>query len=121
MNKLNINDSQKLSEIKKAFSDKFPHLKIEFFSDEHRVGEANSRKAMYDDSLTLREIRKNHTSGELSIDGHQKTSTFEGNFHDHFGVTVQVFRRSGNIWLQTTTTDDWSLTHQENTGKEFDN
>ncbi|MBK6524240.1 MAG: hypothetical protein IPG07_01010 [Crocinitomicaceae bacterium] len=76
---------------------------------------------MYEDSLTLKEIRKNHTAGELSIDGHQKTSTFENNFHDHFGVTVQVFRRSGNLWLQTTTTDEWSLAHQEKTGQEFDN
>jgi hypothetical protein len=120
MNKLSISDSQKLKEIKDAFSAKFPHLKIEFFADEHKVGEANSRKAMYDDSLTLKSIRKNHMAGELSIDGHQKTSTFENNFHDHFGVTIQVYRKSGNIWIQTTTTDDWSLTHQENTGKEFD-
>jgi hypothetical protein len=121
MKTLMINDTQKLKEIKDAFNANYPHLKIEFFSEEHKTGEASSRKAMYEDSLTLKEIRKNHTAGELSIDGHQKTSTFENNFHNHFGVTVQVFRRSGNLWLQTTTTDEWSLAHQEKTGQEFDN
>ena len=121
MQTLKIHDGLKLKEIKDAFNAKFPHLKIEFFADEHRVGEANARKSMYDDSLTLATIRKKHNDGELSIDGHQKTSTFEQHFHDHFGVTVHVFRRSGNLWLQTTTTDDWSLAHQEKTGQEFDN
>lgn len=121
MKTLQISDNLRLKEIKNSFSEHFPHLKIEFFSVEHQTGEATARRAMYDDNLLLKDIRKNHTTGELSIDGHLKTSTFETSFHDHFGVNVQVFRKSGNIWLQTTTTDDWTLAHQEKTGQEFDN
>lgn len=120
MNTLNISDDKKLRDIKDAFNAKFPHLKIEFFSEEHNEGEATAYKAMYDDELLLKDIRKNHNSGELSIDGHQKTCTFEQNFHDHFGVNVQVFRRTGNIWLQTTKTDDWTLSQQESKGQEYD-
>ncbi|MBK7129482.1 MAG: hypothetical protein IPM74_06790 [Crocinitomicaceae bacterium] len=120
MKTIHISDNQKLKEIKEAFSNVYPHLKLEFFSEDHKTGEASARKAMYDDSLCLKDIRKNHHAGDLSVDGHQKTSTFERSFHDHFGLSVQVFRRSGNIWLQTTTTDDWTLAHQEETGKEFD-
>ena len=75
---------------------------------------------MYVDTLLLKDIRKNHTSGELSIDGHQKTITFEENFLEHFGVNVQVFRKAGRIWLQTIMTDDWTLAAQEHKGEEFD-
>lgn len=121
MNTLHISDNTQLKEIKKAFNDKFPHLKIEFFAEEHDAGEASAYKSMYDDELYLKDVRKNHTEGDLSIDGHQKTSTFEANFKEHFGVNVQVWRRAGNLWLQTTITDSWSLSEQERKGVEYDN
>lgn len=120
MQTLKISDNLQLKQIKNNFNEHFPHLKIEFFSEEHHNGEGSGRKAMFDDELLLKDIRTLHNSGELSIDGHQKTSTFENNFHDHFGVNVQVFRKSGRIWLQTISTDEWTLSHQENKGKEFD-
>jgi len=120
MKTLKISDNKKLKDIKKEFNEHFPHLKIEFFSEEHHQGEGNPRKAMYDDNLLLKDIRTKHNEGELSIDGHQKTSTFEESFHDHFGVNVQVFRKQGRIWLQTIVTDDWTLAHQEQKGEEFD-
>ena len=120
MQTLKIDDSKQLKEIKLAFNKHFPHLKLEFFSEEHHQGEGSERKAMYDDTLLLKDIRKNHTEGELSIDGHQKTCTFEENFFNHFGVNAQVFRKSGKIWLQTITTDEWTLSQQEHKGEEFD-
>lgn len=121
MKTIKINEGQQLAEIKKQFNETYPHLKIEFFSVEHETGQATARRAMYDEKLYLKDIISKKVSEELSVDGHQKTSTFEQNFHDHFGISVQVFRKSGNIWLQTTTTDDWTLAHQEKTGQEFDN
>jgi len=120
MNTLHISDNTQLKEIKKAFNDKFSHLKIEFFAEEHESGEASTYKSMYDDELYLKDIRSNHTEGDLSIDGHQKTSTFESNFKEHFGVNVQVWRRAGNLWLQTTITDKWTLSEQEKKGVEYD-
>lgn len=120
MQTLKINDSKQLKDIKNAFNNHFPHLKLEFFSEEHHQGEGTERKAMYDDELFLKDIRKNHSSGELSIDGHQKTSTFEEHFFEHFGVNVQVFRKAGRIWLQTIMTDEWTLSAQEHKGEEFD-
>jgi hypothetical protein len=120
MDTLKISDDIQLKEIKEMFNRKFPHLKIEFFSEDHEAGEASAYKSMYDDELYLRDVRSNHTEGELSIDGHNKTGTLEANFKNHFGVNVQVWRRSGNMWLQTTTTDDWTLSQQEKKGVEYD-
>lgn len=120
MQTLKINDNKQLKDIKQEFNSHFPHLKLEFFSEEHHQGEGSARKAMYDDNLVLKDIRKKHTEGELSINGHQKTSTFETHFFDHFGVSAQVFRKSGRIWLQTITTDEWTLSEQEHKGEEFD-
>ena len=120
MNTLSISDDKQLKEIKAEFNNKFPHLKIEFFAEEHEVGEATKFNSMYDDELYLKDIRKVHNEGELSIDGHTKTCTFESNFKEKFGVNVQVWRRSGNMWLQTTVTDEWTLSEQEKKGVEYD-
>ena len=40
-------------------------------------------------------------------------------FKDQFGLAVQVFRKSGNLWLETTMTDNWTLQQQNNHGKEI--
>ncbi|MEX1002837.1 MAG: hypothetical protein WDZ35_12035 [Crocinitomicaceae bacterium] len=120
MDTIKISDDKKLKDIKEMFNKKFPHLKIEFFSEDHDEGEATSFKSMYDDELYLKDIRKNNNEGELSINGNNKTSTFESNFKEHFGVNVQVWRKSGNMWLQTTSTDEWTLSEQERKGFEYD-
>jgi hypothetical protein len=38
---------------------------------------------------------------------------------DAFGLSVQVFRKSGNLWLETTVTDQWSLAYQNEQGREL--
>ncbi len=116
MKTLLIKDSKSLKELKTEFNAHFPHLKIEFFSVDHGEEEASPRTAIFDDKLLLKDIRTVHNEGELSIDGHLKTSTFEQNFHDTFGINAQVYRKSGRIWLQTVTTDDWTLADQERKG-----
>lgn len=121
MDNLQISDNVQLKEIKRIFNEKFPHLKIEFFSEEHAEGEASTYKSMYDEDLYLKDIRTNQNEGELSINGHTKTATFEQTFREKYGVNVQVWRKSGNMWLQTTTTDDWTLSEQEQKGVEYDN
>lgn len=113
MRTITIKDNQTLSDIKTEFTRHFPHLKIEFFSVKHVEDEASPRTAIYDDTLRLKDIRTSHEEGDLSIDGHLKTASFEQNFHEIFGVNIQVYRRSGSLWLQTITTDSWTLAEQE--------
>jgi hypothetical protein len=107
------NDLVPLKTIKSAFNEKFPHLRIEFFSTGHKEGQGSSQQAIYDDHLRLADIRKEGMMGEISIHGNLKTSSLEKMFQDQVGVAVQVYRKSGNVWLQTTATDDWTLSEQE--------
>lgn len=113
-NSIDITDDlQQLKEIKEAFSSKFPHLRIEFYSKSHQEGEGTDASAIYDDNLRLLDIRKEGQMGEVSIHGNLKTASLEKIFSDEFGIHIQVFRKSGNVWLQTTVTDDWTLSEQE--------
>jgi len=37
---------------------------------------------------------------------------------DQFGLHVQIFRKSGDLWLQTSKTDEWTIEHQNARGLE---
>ncbi len=113
-----ITDDKKLKDIQREFGVKFPNLKLEFYGEHHEKGEGSPTKQMLNPELTIKEARTKHIDGELSIDGHQKVSTLEQKFYDIYGLNVQVFRWSKGIWLQTISTDDWTLAEQNRKGQQ---
>lgn len=113
-----ISDNKRISEIQAEFQKKFPYLKLEFYLTPHKEGEVTANAALIDPAKTIAEVRSVHSEGELSINGHLKVSTLEANFREQYGLNVQVFRRSRKIWLQTTATDEWTLSEQNNVGEE---
>ncbi|MBX3163553.1 MAG: hypothetical protein KF900_03675 [Bacteroidetes bacterium] len=117
--KLTINDSRKISSIQKKFNDEFPYLKIEFFSKPHKIGGSSPKKLMMESSKTLGECRTVHKSGTISIVPQMTVGELEQNFKDMFGLWVQVFRKSGRVWLETSVTDNWTLEKQNTKGEEL--
>ena len=115
---ITISDNQTIQEPQDQFNEHFPFLKIEFYKKEHEVGQGNLVSSKLDSSKSIGEIRTIHDTGDLSIHGNQKVSTLEQAFHDTYGLNVQVWRKSGEIWLQTTATDEWTLSEQNHTGEE---
>lgn len=111
-----ITDEKKLIDIQVEFQEKFPALKLEFYSTPHQVGSGSASKELLAASAQIGAVRQIHKAGDLSINGHLKVKTFEQLFFEQYGLNVQVFRKSGDIWLQTTTTDEWTLTEQNNRG-----
>jgi hypothetical protein len=41
----------------------------------------------------------------------------ESRFNTIYGLSVQLFRKSGRAWLETTVTDGWTLEEQNNEGE----
>jgi hypothetical protein len=114
-----INDNRLIEDVQKEFTEKFSFLKLEFFNQPHKKGEASSKKQLHNNKQTLGESRTIHTNGSITITGRMKVSELEKLFQKMYGLSVQVFRKSGNIWLETTSTDDWTLTKQNVQAKEF--
>lgn len=106
---MTIQDNRTLKETQKEFNAKFPFLQIKFYAEKHKSGETSPVQQKLNDDLTIGEVRTIHSEGELSINANQKISTLENNFLEQFGLNVQVFRKSGNLWLQTSKTDHWTL------------
>ena len=115
-----IDDNTLLSDIQKEFNSHFPYLKLEFFEFDISGKIVNSKEHLIkNNQQPINMIRHIHLGGHISMNGHQKVSTFEQHFKENFGVNVQVFRKSGNTWLQTTTTDSWTLAEQNKKGEEM--
>ncbi len=111
-----ISDHKKLKDIQKEFNEKFPFLKIEFYAHKHKWKEGSPVQETLDKEQTIGTVRTKHTEGDMSISGSQEVGTFEQNFYTQYGLSVQVFRKSGSLWLQTSTTDHWTLDKQNEKG-----
>ncbi|MEW6468758.1 MAG: hypothetical protein AB1458_07525 [Bacteroidota bacterium] len=117
--KITINDHRKIFAIQKEFNELFPYLKLEFFARPHKTGGASSKKMMKHSAKTLGQCRVIHNKGVLSISGNMTVADLEQSFRDIYGLSVQVFRRSGRVWLETTKTDGWTLEEQNRHGQEL--
>lgn len=118
--KISISDKRKISAIQKEFSNAFPYLRLEFFSKPHTIGKGSDKTVrIIPDHKTIGDCRKVRKNRNLSVTPDMKVSTLEQIFKDDFGLYVQVFRKSGRVWLETTMTDDWTLAEQNHQGEEL--
>jgi hypothetical protein len=116
---LQINSNRYLWEIQKDFSAEFGYLKIEFFSKPQLSERPFTAKNIFSNQRRISDLAKSSIDSTIKIDERMSVSELERVFSDQFSLSVQVFRRSGNIWLETTMTDGWSLKQQNEHGKEI--
>src|SRR5690349_2222345 len=117
--KILINDRRKIFSIQKDFNHMFPYLRLEFFAKPYEPGGAASKKKIRHSSKTLGECLTIHNSGTLTITPNMTVSDLEENFRNVYGLSVQIFRRSGKAWLETTITDGWTLEEQNREGEDL--
>jgi hypothetical protein len=119
--KILINDRRKIFAIQESFNNMFPYLKLEFFAKPHKPGAGSVKKNIKPSSKTIGECRTIHDSGTLTITPNMTVTELEQNFRDVYGLGVQVFRKSGKVWLETTVTDGWTLEEQNLQGEALSN
>lgn len=115
--KITINDQQSISDIRDSFNKLFPFLKLEFFSKRHQSGEASSLKFLIPKETMLKECRTIHYTEELFITPDMRVQELEELLWTRLGLGVQVFRKSGKVWLETILTDNWTLAEQNSEGE----
>ena len=117
--KIAINDRRKIQAIQESFSEMFPYLKIEFFSKPHKPGDPLPKKLMKSSSMTIGECRTVRSNGTMTILPNMTVTDITQGFSETFGLSVQVFRKSGEIWLETSTTVNWTLSEENRVGEEM--
>ncbi len=115
-----IQEDKTLKAVQQEFNALFPLLKIEFYDVQHAAGEGSLPfQQLNDYSKTIAAVRRIKRIGDLLIHEQMKVNELEQNFYELFGLNVQVFRKSGHAWIQTTATDHWTLSEQAEKAKQF--
>lgn len=117
--KIEINDNRKVYAIQEEFNKAFPFLKLEFFSKPHKKGGPSPKEYVTDSSKLIGNCRTIHENGEITITPQLTVGELEDRFASVYGLSVQVFRKSGKVWLETTETDNWTLEKQNDEGIEL--
>ena len=113
---MKIDPNLSIEEVIAQFSEKYPGLKLELYSQEHEEGQGSSLATTLDHSMKLGDVNPAIESADLDLDPQMTVAELENSFKDVYGLNVQVFRRSNNLWLQTSTTDSWTLEVQNRKG-----
>ena len=113
---MRINDQMSIAQLKEKFNEMFKGLKMEFYKVKHSENKASSLEDQYDENTLLKSVSEKDINGHILIDLKMTVADLEKSFEEQFGFHVQVFRRSNDIWLQTSSTDYWTLEDQNTKG-----
>ncbi len=113
---MRITENKTIALIQSEFKAMFPGLKIEFYSKPHGSSEGSKAEDQLDPVLKISEVRTEHTEGEIAIDPEMTVADLEQALLKKYGLSAQIFRRSADLWLQTSATDHWTLAVQNRKG-----
>jgi hypothetical protein len=116
---IQISPERYVGDIQREFNDEFPYLKLEFYQNKVFQQPDFGVAKMLSPHQKLEKAQTANLTGRIEILPEMKVSELEKKFKDQFSLVAQVFRRSGNSWLQTTMTDNWTLMHQNTHGQEI--
>ena len=102
------------SEVKESFIDAFPYLKMVFYKKSHDHFHGSPKKDEIKKDTKIGELNPDLTEGVVNWEGSMSVDSLETYMEETFGLHVQVFRKSGDLWLQTSVTDHWTLDEQNN-------
>ena len=115
--KLSINKKTKIKDVQKIFSEIYPYLKVEFYKKPHGKKELSSVKDRISPEKIISEVGKFKSTSVIDINEGRTVADLEAEFYKKFGIALQVSRRIGKIWIETSLTDHRSLGMQNEQGK----
>ena len=113
-----------IEKVQIEFNRAYPFLKVEFGKTSRETGpnpaalqpETSPRpdtdEHVHDSARSLLE-KDIHLSDQL------KVSELENSLSHLFGTAAQVYRKSGNLWLETSMSRDWTLKQQNDHGRDI--
>lgn len=115
---LHLSKSKSLHDVQTEFTSYFPYLRIGFFNKRHKAFQGSDRAALLKPEAKL-PLTGERDNLEVEIDETMTVKALEEMFKKQLNLNIQVFRKSGRAWLETTVTDNWTLRKQNEEGKEL--
>jgi hypothetical protein len=111
-----IRADRPIGDVQRDFAQAYPFLKIDFYKINGKSKYTTAEKL---DKLVVMRSCNMLREGELVVSDVMTVLELERSFRENFGLYVQVSRKSGTLWLETTMTDNWTLKQQNDHGREL--
>lgn len=115
---IEIRPEMKIEEVQSAFAKRFPFLKLNFFKSKPKADKEYSAKDLLDSSKRLMDVSEQKSNSVLLINGLMTVSELEKQGQEKLGLHIDVFRKSGKVWLKTSASDQWTLDEQNKEARE---
>ena len=117
---LKITATQTIGQVKDAFHKLLPFVKIEFFHHAHSQGEGSPKADMIRGDVRIADLIEGHDQGTIEFNESNLVYELEEKLQNYFGLNVQIFRKSGKLWLESTISDNWTLEKVRKEAEEFE-
>jgi hypothetical protein len=118
---LGIEKETRILDLQKEFSSSYPYLKLEFYRSPASRNKILQKAEKINPVEAVKKLTRLYEPGRISIDPKRTVTELVGDFWELFGLSVLVFRKSGNLWIETSLTDSWTLEKQNMIGESFSN
>jgi len=114
--KLFIEKYSLAEDVKKVFASYYPFLRIEFYKKP--LTNSQYKKEPLALNLPLIQQMEKKSNTVIDIEKNKTVSELENDFLS-IGLKAEIFRKSGNAWVETSLTNNWTLQHQNAEAEEL--
>lgn len=111
--KISINDHRKVFAVQEEFHELFPRLRLVFLSKPSKAGGPASQKIINERGKALGDCRVVHTKGDLTVSASMTVADLQRALSDNYGLSVLVYQKSGNDWVETKGNGTLSMEDQD--------
>ena len=114
--KLEITQNNSIHEVQQEFNRQYPFLRVEFYKSSDSYKGSKRQHLVNSMPVAKAGLTRN---GKIELNDLMTVGQLEKILQTEFGLSAQVSRKSGVLWLETTMTDGWTLRQQNEHGKEL--
>ncbi len=115
--KLHIDQESRIRNIQNEFNEVYPFLKIEFFKDSFSKKKPSQKAEKINPGEKVKLVDRLTGHDKIDISKQRTVAQIEEDFKEFFGLKVELYRKSGNSWIETSLTDNWTLEQQNSEGE----
>ncbi len=114
---LHFREAVSFRDIQEQFSLEYPYLKLDFLKSVTVMPgkQIKTEKVCADDQISS--YYRDLTRGDVTIPIDKKITQVISEMENLLCLKVIVLRRSGNVWIETMLTKDWTLEQQNREGE----
>jgi hypothetical protein len=114
-----IDDNKNIQTLQAEFNKLFPYLRLMLTKAERPSFPAKntSNQLQIVDDMALLEYKIATSTTPFSIYPEMTVAELEQQFLQRYGLEPILLRKSGNVWIETSITDDWTLEEQNTQGE----